>query len=173
MTYKDELTKAMTMLAGDERTIFLGQSVAYPGQAMFATLENVPMERRIELPVIEETQMGMSIGLSLAGYIPISIYPRMDFLIVAMNQLVNHLDKIEALSHGEFIPKVIIRTLVGSKTPLYGGIQHTQDYTIVIRDFIPNIKIYQIASAETAVKYYQEALTSHKSCLMVEYGEKY
>ena len=173
MSYKEELTKAMTMLVQDDRTIFLGQSVCYPGQAMFPTLEGVPMDRRIELPIMEDTQMGMSIGLSLMGYIPISLYSRMDFLILAMNQLVNHLDKIAVMSHGEFVPKVIIRTLVGSRQPLDGGLQHTQDYSVEIRDFIRNIKIYQIGNAESAIPYYREALDNPQSCLMVEYGEKY
>lgn len=163
----------MTMLAEDERTIFLGQSVVYPGQAMFATLANVPVEKRIELPIAEEMQMGMSIGLSLMGYIPVSIYPRMDFLILAMNQLVNHLDKIAILSDSEFVPKVIIRTLVGSRAPLDGGLQHTQDHTIAVSGFIPNIKIYQITKAETAFEVYREALNIPESCLVVEYGEKY
>src|SRR3990167_2615631 len=124
MSYKSELTKAMAMLVEDKRTLFLGQSVVYPGQAMFSTLENVPMSRRIEMPIAEDMQMGISIGLSLMGYIPISLYTRMDFLLLAMNQLVNHLDKIEVMSCGEFIPKVIIRTMVGSKKPLDGGLQH-------------------------------------------------
>ena len=39
--------------------------------------------------------MGMSIGLALNGYIPITCFPRFDFLILAFNQLVNHLDKIK------------------------------------------------------------------------------
>ena len=47
----------------------------------------------IELPVAEEMQMGMSFGMSLDGTIPISIYPRWNFLLCAINQLVNHLDK--------------------------------------------------------------------------------
>ena len=173
MNYREELTRVMTMLAKDDRTIFLGQSVCFSGQAMFPTLEGVPMEKRIEMPIMEDTQMGMSIGLSLMGYIPISLYSRMDFLILAMNQLVNHLDKIAVMSQGEFVPKVIIRTLVGAKQPLDGGLQHTQDHTIAIRDFIPNIKILQIASANTAVGYYREALDSPSSYLIVEYGEKY
>ena len=176
MSYKEELTKAMTWLGEQPNTIFIGQSVIYPGQAMFPTLEGVPLDRKIELPIMEDAQMGISIGLSLAGYIPISIYSRMDFLLLAMNQFVNHLDKIAIMSHGEFIPKVIIRTMVGSHRPLDGGLQHTQDYSVSLNGewgFIPHIRIYQIGSAQSAVQYYQEALVSSQSCLMVEYGEKY
>ena len=43
-----------------------------------------------------------------------------------MNQLVNHLDKIEIISKGNFKPKVIVRVLVGSKKPLDAGLQHTK-----------------------------------------------
>ena len=38
--------------------------------------------------------MGMAIGLSLSGFIPVCCYPRFDFFILALNQAVNHLDKI-------------------------------------------------------------------------------
>ena len=94
MEYKGELARAMNMLAEDRRVIFLGQSISYPGNAIYGTLEQIPNSRKIELPVIEDVQLGIGIGLSLEGYLPVSIFPRMDFLIVATNQLVNHLDKI-------------------------------------------------------------------------------
>ena len=62
--------------------------------------------------------MGISTGFALAGYLPITTYPRFDFFILSMNQLVNHLDKIKIISKGNFKPKVIVRVLVGSKKPL-------------------------------------------------------
>ena len=107
MNYREEITKSMTMLSKQFNSIFLGQSIRYKGTAMFNTLVNVPMEKRIELPVFEDTQMGMSIGLAISGYLPVSLFPRMDFLICAMNQLVNQLDKINLLSEGRFNPKVL------------------------------------------------------------------
>ena len=65
--------------------------------------------------------MGMSLGLAMNGYIPITCYPRFDFLILAFNQL-NHLDKIRSMSWNEITPKVIIRTL--RSKPL-DGVQNT------------------------------------------------
>ena len=65
----------------------------------------MPSKKKIETPVFEDAQMGMSIGLSLEGFIPITCFPRFDFLILAMNQLVNHLDKIRFMSRGEMRPK--------------------------------------------------------------------
>jgi pyruvate/2-oxoglutarate/acetoin dehydrogenase E1 component len=88
----------MNYLAKKKDTIFLGQSVKYSGNAIFNTLVGVPNHKKIELPVFEDTQMGMSIGLALQGFVPITCYPRFDFLILAFNQLVNHLDKIRKMS---------------------------------------------------------------------------
>ena len=51
MNYAAAATKAMGNLAADPRTLFVGQSVAYPGQRLFGTFSAVPMERRVELPI--------------------------------------------------------------------------------------------------------------------------
>ena len=90
----------------------------FTGNAIYNTLTEVPSKKKkkIELPVFEDTQMGMSIGLALNGFVPITCYPRFDFLVVAFNQLVNHLDKIKFMSEKQFNPKIIIRTSIGSKT---------------------------------------------------------
>jgi len=175
MNYREEVIKAMAMLARDKRPIFIGQSVRYSGHAMFNTLEEakVPMRKRIELPVFEETQLGMSTGLALEGYIPVSIYPRMDFLIIAMNQLVNHLDKIEQMSCKRFTPKVIIRTMVGSKAPLDGGPQHTQDYYKALRLMLTNIDIVKLIKAEEIITAYRKALGSERSTILIEMADLY
>ena len=168
MDYKEQTKKAMEMFAKDERTIFLGQTVCYPGSPMHMSFEDVPAEKKLELPVAEDMQMGMSIGLCLEGFIPISIYPRIDFLILAMNQLINHLDKVEEMSHGEFKPKVIIRTQVGNTKPLYPGCQHCGDYTDALKVLCKNIDVVKIESAEEVIPKYKKALESDRSTILIE-----
>ena len=90
MKYYDELKRSMEFLAQDSRTVFIGQAVEVPGTAMANTLIDISLGKRLELPVAEEMQMGMTLGLGLQGFIPVSIYPRWNFLILAINQLVNH-----------------------------------------------------------------------------------
>ena len=163
----------MTLLGQDERTIFLGQSVGYPGNALFETLVGVSLDKRIELPVAEELQMGMSIGLSLQGFIPVSIFPRFDFLLCAMNQLVNHLDRCEEMTNGEFKPKVIIRTAVGATEPLNPGVQHCQDYFVVMSCILKKVKVVKLISPSDVVLTYREALEREGSTLIVEMSECY
>ena len=105
----------MNYLSKNPKTIFLGQSVSYPGNSMYNTLVEVLEKKKMRLPVFEDVQMGLSIGfVALRGYIPISCF-RFDFLILAFNQLVNHLDKIRQMSRNEMKPQVIIRTAIGAK----------------------------------------------------------
>lgn len=172
MLYFEELTKAMTWLGKQRDIIFLGQSIVYPGNAMFRTLSGVPIEKRIELPVAEEMQMGISTGMALTGKTVISIYPRFDFLLLAVNQFVNHLDKLEEFTHGEFQAKVILRVGIGATNPLYPGVQHCGDYTEAFREMLkmPVIKLDYPGQILTA---YQNAYNARGSTLIVEDVGKY
>jgi len=175
MIYKDEIIKAMEFLAKDERVIFLGQNILYSGSFMSSSFKRVPDSKKIELPLIEDMQMGMSIGLSLEGFIPVSVYPRMDFLILAMNQLVNHLDKIEEMSMGEFKPMVIIRTAVGATKPLYPGLQHCSDYSEGMKYMLKNVNIVELLHAEEILPSYRCALERNDgiSTLIIEKADLY
>ena len=175
MAYKDELTKAMELLAKDKRVIFIGQNIVYPGSIMSSSLQGIPNSKKMELPLIEDAQMGISLGLSLEGYIPVSIYPRIDFLIMATNQLVNHLDKIEEMSCGQFKPKVIIRTAIGSTKPLYPGLQHCSDYTEGLKHMLKNVKVIKLTRSKDIVPAYKSALNGKdgKSTLLIEVADLY
>src|ERR1039458_5244634 len=63
--YFDEMKRAMKMLADDPRTVFLLQNY---GRVSW-TLVDVPESKKIELPVIEDAQMGFATGMALAGYV--------------------------------------------------------------------------------------------------------
>ena len=175
MKYVEHLVKSMEYLAEDERTIFIGQSVKYSGNSIYNTLKTVPDDRKIETPVFEETQMGLSIGLAMEGFVPVTCYPRFDFLLLAVNQLVNHLDKMKEMTWGTFDPRVIIRTSIGAKTPLDGGLQHTQDHTEAFRHLLDNVNVVLLENKEDIIPEYKKALTreDNKSTLMIEFGEYY
>ena len=144
LSYKRELIRSMNYLAKNPKTVFIGQSVEFSGNAIFNTLQQINKKKKIELPVFEEVQMGISTGLALEGLIPITCYPRFDFLILAMNQLVNHLDKLRFLSNNSFKPRVIIRTSIGSKKPLNGGVQHTQNYTSIFKKILTEVNVVNL-----------------------------
>ena len=91
MKYFDELKKSMEYLGNKKDTLFIGQAVEVPGTAMSNTLKNIDKKKLVELPVAEDMQMGMTLGLAMDKNVPISIYPRWNFLLYGINQLINQL----------------------------------------------------------------------------------
>ena len=166
--FNGAVNAAMRMLAQNERTLFVGQSVAYDGATMYHSLDGVPMSKRLEMPVIEDFQLGFCLGLSLRGRIPICIYPRFDFLLLAMNQLVNHLDRFCEM--GEFRPKVIVRTRVGPRQPLNAGPQHTGNYTNALKLMLRNTPVWELRTVRDVEWAYPKALKEPYSVVIVENG---
>lgn len=173
MKYKDELIRSMEWLSEKDNTIFLGQSVSYSGNAIFNTLKTLPEDKRIELPVFEEIQMGMSTGMALEGYVPISCYPRFDFLLRSMDALVNHLDKFQVMTENNWKPKVILRTSIGSTNPLNGGVQHTQDYTKQFKEMLTEVEVVMLDKTEDIFTEFEKAYERDGSTLLIECGDFY
>lgn len=175
MTYKGEITRAMEMLAEDQRTRFVGYGLK-SGRAL-GTLANVREAQIVETTVAENLMVGMAIGMSLAGLRPVVYIERMDFIWNAADALVNHLDKIERESGGEFAPAVIVRVTVGNrKKPLFTGSTHTGDYSDALWRAFSTIDVANIEDAEHAWNIYsvaRDALDEGKSHVVVEYKDSF
>ena len=175
MKYFDELKKSMNYLSKNKKTIFIGQAVEVPGTAMTNTLKEINRKKLLELPVAEEMQMGITTGLALDGNIPVSIFPRWNFLLLAMNQLINHLDKINIMSNNGFKIKTIIRTGVGSQRPLHPQFQHIGNFTEAVRKMCISLDVISLDKPEDIFPSYKKALnrTDGKSTILVEFGDYY
>ena len=168
--YKDALTAAMTELAQRDDIVFVGQQIVYAGNPMSTTLGNVPKDKMIELPVMEETQMGFSLGMAMQGKTVVSFYPRWDFLISATNQLVNHVDKYESMT-GKKV-NVLIRLGKGSDKPLDPGHQHKGNYLEEFKSMCKNITFHDLKTEDDIKQAYQAASQGGVHVL-VEYPELY
>jgi len=173
--YFDELSRSMEYLGAFENTKFIGQSVEVAGTAMRNTLLTLDQSKLIELPVEEDFQMGLAVGMALTGLVPISIFPRWNFLLLATNQIVNHLDKLKELTQIDNPGKVIIRTAIGSVNPLHPGPQHTGDFTDAFKLMCPHINVVRLDSSDMIFPEYKEACdrTDGVSSLLVEWSDKY
>ena len=159
----------MTMLAADPRVVFIGQAVRFAGTAMSTALAGIADDRKIEFPVAEEMQMGVSIGLALQGFVPVSLFTRWNFLLLAANQLVNHLDKLPLISGCR--PRVIVRVGVGSERPMHPGPQHTGDMTEAFRLMMPNTHIARLETADMIVPAYRDAWQRDGATVLVELSD--
>lgn len=165
----------MTWLGNKPDTMFIGQAVEYAGTAMTNTLTEVPGSKLLEMPVNEDMQMGMSIGMALNGTVPISIFPRWNFLLLASNQVVNHLDKIHMISGGKYSPKVIVRTSIGSQRPLHPQHQHIGDLTAGFKAMCEWVDIIRLDEPGQIFEAYRNAYerTDKRSTILVEWGDYY
>jgi len=153
----------------------MGQAVTYAGTAMTNTLKDIPANKKLELPVFEEMQTGITVGMALNGSVPVSIYPRWNFLVLGANQLINHLDKIDIMSNGTYKTKAIIRTSIGSERPFHPQHQHVGDFSEAFSKMFTNIEVIRLDQTEQIFDSYVKAYerTDGKSTILVEWGDYY
>jgi pyruvate/2-oxoglutarate/acetoin dehydrogenase E1 component len=175
MKYFDELKRTMEWLAQQQKTIFVGQTVAGPGTFMFQTLRDCPKDRCLEMPINESFQMQFTIGLALDGYVPISVYPRQNFLMLAAGDMANVLDKIPAISSKQWLPKVLIRVAVGPDSPVHPGHQHVGNYADAFRKMFSWIEVVELNEPEEIFPAYKHALErpDNRSTMLIEHGNYY
>ena len=175
MKYFDELKRTMEWVAQQPKTLFVGQTVAGPGTFMFSTLKDIPPKKAWEMPINESFQMQFTIGLALAGYVPISVYPRQNFLLIAASDMVNTLDKIPVISANEWIPKMIIRVATGPDAPVHPGHQHVGNYAEAFRKMFTTIDVVELNEPQDIFPAYKKALerTDNRPTLIIEHGNFY
>lgn len=171
MKYQEALTQSMEFLARDEKRIFIGYNIRHGSQA-YATLKPV-QSKCLEMPVAENLMVGLAIGMSLEGYKPVIFFERQDFMLNALDSIVNHLDKFREMSKGGFNPSVIIRATVGTNKPLDPGMQHTQDYSEQFKAMIRNFPIIPLMDSKSILNQYKKSASLDSPVMFVERRDLY
>lgn len=174
MTYKEALIESMTMLAMDDQFRAIGYGLLNQKGAN-GTLKMLPNEKVVECSVCEGLMGGMAQGMAMCGYKPLMFLERCDFALLALDSIVNHLDKCEEISRGEFVPCVIIRIVAGNRNrPLFTGPTHTQDFSDAFRLML-KMPVFSLKEPEEVLSAYKLAKLrqDHKlgSTMLVEYKD--
>jgi pyruvate dehydrogenase E1 component alpha subunit len=169
ISYKDAMNQIMDEL-GKEGAIFIGYNVAR-GDAM-GTLKTVPKDQKLETPVAENLMSGLAIGMSFEGYTPVLYFERHDFMLVAMDAIGNHIDKIERISHGEYKVPVIIRAVEAFGGPFYSGPTHHQDFTNVLKTLVDFPVLDPLTGVEV-LKAFRGAYQSKRPAIIIERKSRY
>lgn len=169
LTYRQAIINANTMLGQNPKVLFCGYNVKYGFAG--GTLTGVFQKQLVELPVAENLMAGIAIGLSLKGYIPVLYFERFDFVLNAMDAIVNHLDKIEKLSNGEFKPKVLIRAVVGNRSkPLFTGSPHVQNFSTAFRNIV-SFPIIEMRTPQSVIDGYGRFSDYVSTTMLVEFKD--
>lgn len=161
LSYKSALTQAMEKFAQDDRARFCGYGLL-DGKGANGTLKSVPNSKIVETTVAENCMAGIAHGLALTGLLPLLYVERADFLLNALDAIVNHLDKAREISRGEFNPCVIIRVTVGNKLkPLFTGPTHTQDFSEALKHMV-QMPVYRVTTPDEVIAAYGRAIWEQK-----------
>ena len=152
MTYSDGILQAFQYLLSNYDEVFtIGQglwSPWYVGSTMKDLEKDFGKERVIDTPVSEQGCTGAAVGASLCGYRPIVIHPRMDFMLLAVDQIVNQAAKWAHMLGGNGNrPSLTIRSIVNR-----GGEQGAQHSQAMHSWFahIPGLRVVMPATAKDA-----------------------
>lgn len=128
IAYGDAIREGFEYLLGQHRNVFtIGQglwSPWYVGNSMTDLDKKFGRERVIDTPVSELACTGAAIGASLCGYRAVVIHPRMDFMILAADQIINQAAKWSHMLGGQASPAVTFRAIVNRGGEQ--GAQHSQ-----------------------------------------------
>lgn len=154
-TYREAVKLSMQRAySSNPQVCLLGQGVN-DANGIFGTTTDISSldesNRSLDMPIMEEGAMGVALGLSLSGMYPIITHIRADFMLVAMNQIINSISKYRYMYGGMFSCPMLIRAIVGRS---WGqGPQHSQSLQAVFSHF-PGLTVFMPSSAQNAFDLY-------------------
>lgn len=128
--------------------------------------EKFGSERVFDTPLSEEGMTGAAIGMALAGLRPIHFHQRMDFVLLAMNQIVNIAAKSRYMYGGAVSVPIVIRAVIGRS---WGqGAQHSQGvYPLFMH--VPGLKVVAPATPYDAKGCLIESIRDDNPVIFVEH----
>ena len=119
----------------------------YVGNSMTDLDKIFGRNRIIDSPVSESACTGVAVGASLFGYRPIIVHPRMDFMLLAVDQIVNQAAKWSNMLGGQSSPAVTIRAIINRGGEQ--GAQHSQSLHAWFAH-VPGLRVVMPASVQDA-----------------------
>lgn len=129
-------------------------------------LEKFGPERCLDTPIAEDSMTGVGIGAALNGMRPIHVHIRVDFLLLAMNQLANMASTISYGSGGKLSVPMVIRAVVGRG---WGqGYQHSKSMHSTFAH-IPGLKVIAPTTAQDALGMMKSAIRDNNPVIVLEH----
>src|SRR6059058_5592084 len=170
LSYVDAVREATDLeMARDPSVLVFGLDVDDPKAIQGTTrglLEKYGPERVFGTPLSEDAMTGAAIGMALAGLRPIHVHIRMDFLMLAMNQLVNVAAKSRYMYGGSVKVPLVVRSMIGKS---WGqGAQHSQGLHSLFMH-IPGLKVVAPSNAHDAKGCMIAAIRDDNPVIFVEH----
>jgi pyruvate/2-oxoglutarate/acetoin dehydrogenase E1 component len=170
LSYVEAIREATDQeMARDPTVILFGLDVDDPKAIQGTTrglVEKHGPERVFGTPLSEDAMTGAAIGMALAGLRPIHVHIRMDFLLLAMNQLINVAAKTRSMYGGQASVPMVVRSMIGKS---WGqGAQHSQGLHSFFMH-VPGLKVVAPSTPHDAKGCLIAAIRDNDPVLYVEH----
>jgi acetoin:2,6-dichlorophenolindophenol oxidoreductase subunit beta len=178
MTMAQALNLALDQaLERDERVLVLGEDIADPAGGISGITAGLSTkygaDRVLDTPISEAAIVGTAIGAAIDGFLPVAEIMIMDFIGIALDQIVNHAAKLRFMTGGRTPSPITVRTGVfgGRGT----GATHSQSLEAWFMH-IPGVKVIIPATPGDAKGLLSTAIFDEDPCVFVEtvalYGQR-
>ncbi|MFN0056917.1 MAG: alpha-ketoacid dehydrogenase subunit beta [Planctomycetota bacterium] len=157
----------------DPRIVVLGEGVDDPSGVFGSTLQlhvEFGSDRVVDTPLAEEAVTGIANGAALCGLRPVVVHARVEFLLLALNQVLNHAAKWRAMYGPRSTMPVVYRAVIGRG---WGqGAQHSQSLQSLFLN-VPGLAVVMPATASDAKGLLARALESNGPVVFIEHRQLY
>jgi pyruvate dehydrogenase E1 component beta subunit len=167
-TYLQAITSTLAEeMRGDERVLVIGEDVAEGGPwgATAGLAEEFGVERVRNTPISEAAICGVAIGAAQSGLRPVVEIMFVDFLTLALDQLVNQAAKAHFMSGGRLTVPLVVRTQGGAGQR--GGAQHSQSLEAWLAH-VPGLKVAMPSTAADVAGLLAAAIADPNPVVVVE-----
>ncbi len=170
MKFREAVHQAtLQALEKDPKVLLIGVGIIDP-RAVWGTLsgalEKYGPDRVIEGPLAEDALTGISIGAATMGLKPVIVHHRIDFVMLTMNQLINHAAKWPAMFGFQQKVPMVVRAVVGRGWG--NGPQHTQSHHALF-SHVPGIKAVVPSNPRDAKGLYLAAIEDGGPVVYIEH----
>jgi len=169
LTYADAICEAqMEEMARDGSVFVIGEDVDIDGGVYKLTrgiLERFGPKRLVGTPISEEAFCGLAVGAGMTGLRPVVEIMYIDFILMAMDPVINQMAKIPFMSGGQFTMPVTIRAQAGVGT--VEGAQHSQSFEAWFAH-TPGLKVCMPATVHDAKGLLKSAIRDDGPVLVIE-----
>ncbi|MBI4149112.1 alpha-ketoacid dehydrogenase subunit beta [Candidatus Woesearchaeota archaeon] len=151
LTFAEAVREALVQsMQADPSVFVVGEGVPDPTGSFGTTKglqEHFGRQRAWEMPLSENGMTGVCIGAALGGMRPVMVHLRIDFLLLAMDQLVNNAANWHYMFGGKDAVPLVVRVMIGRG--FGNGAQHAQSLQALFAH-IPGLKVVMPSSAYDA-----------------------
>ncbi|MGV9862296.1 alpha-ketoacid dehydrogenase subunit beta [Rhodococcus koreensis] len=175
MSIREAINEALNeALRTDPKVFLLGEDLADPAAGVNAVTRGLATEygtdRVMNTPISEAAIVGAAIGAAFEGYKPVAEIMIMDFIGIAMDQIVNHAAKARYMSGGRTTCPVTIRTSIFAGTG--SGGTHSQSLEAWFMH-VPGMKVVYPSSPADAKGLLLSAIQDPDPVLFIEASRLY